>query len=348
MPVSKEEFFQLLEKYVKRQCTPQEEFMVNQWYEAIQHTSNEPLELTSELETKLWKVIEGKTKLGHQSNIKYLVTEFRDKEKTWNIKWVGIAASILLVGVLGSYLLMPSGLEKRISTIPLAIERTVNLITTKNTDSKIVKPVRLEDGTLVILQPNSEIEYNHPFEATQRRITLTGEAFFEVTRDVTRPFFVYTQGLVTKVLGTSFNIKANVGDRTIVVDVKTGKVAVYKESNIVNRKEYLLTPNQQAVYNREADEILQQLQEDPQVIITEKEINEMKFYEAPATAVFAALEKAYGVELVYDESVFFNCSLTTRLSNEGLYEKLQIICKALGATYEARETKVFIQGKGCE
>ena len=63
---------------------------------------------------------------------------------------------------------------------------------------------------------------------------------------------------------------------------------------------------------------------------------------------FPHSKKAYGVDLVFDETVLLNCTLTTRLGNEGLFERLEIICKALGANYETKETQVFIVGKGCE
>jgi ferric-dicitrate binding protein FerR (iron transport regulator) len=346
MPKSREEFNNLLEKYLKRQCTLEEERLIDQWYEAIHNTSeSDSLEQNSELESKLWEAIDRKTQLRYDSYDEHLTSP---KRVSGFQKLIGIAASLLIIVCAGVYTLTkPLSINNATAHVESGASESNNLII-KNTDSKIVKPVRMDDGSLIVLQPGSEIRYKKAFASDNREVTLSGEAFFEIARDEDHPFFVYSQGLVTRVLGTSFNIKAKPGDKTIVVDVKTGKVAVYKESSRVNEKEYFLTPNQQAIYNRDADEIVQQLQENPQVILTESVINEMKFDEAPAVEVFIALEKAYGVDLVYDDQVFSNCFLTTWLSNDGLYEKLQIICKALGATYETRETKVIIHSKGCE
>lgn len=344
MPKSREEFDSLLEKYLKRQCTVDEQKMMDQWYEAI-GTGAIDFEVNDEVEMKLWKAIEKKTHLDSEPVIKQLV---QAKRKVSYSALIGVAASISIIILAGIYFLIPTSSSKGLIALVHPIEKESGIVIIKNTDSKVVRPVQLEDGSLVILQPNSEIQYARSFANDHREVTLKGEAFFEITRDVNHPFLVHAEGLVTKVLGTSFNIKAKPADNTIVVDVKTGKVAVFRENNTVHKKQYFLTPNQQVVYDRDADVVLHQLQENPQIIISEKEINEMKFDEAPATEVFDALIKAYGVDLIYDKTVFSNCSLTTHLSNEGLYEKLQIICKALGATYETKETKVLIQGKGCE
>jgi transmembrane sensor len=346
MPKSREEFNKLLDKYIKRQCTLEEEKLIDQWYEAIQNTSDSDfLDQNNQLENKLRKAINQKIELENNSNGEYIIS---DKRGVSFRRLIGIAASLLLILLAGLYSFnKPLSINNSTSHIESGVSESGNLII-KNTDSKMVKPVRMDDGSLIVLQPGSEIRYKKDFTSNQREVTLSGEAFFEIARDEARPFFVYSQGLVTRVLGTSFNIKAKPQDKTIVVDVKTGRVAVYKESSRVDEKEYFLTPNQQAIYNRDADEIVQQLQENPQVIITESAINEMKFDDASAVDVFIALEKAYGVDLIYDDEVFLKCSLTTRLSNDGLYEKLQIICKALGATYEIKETKVYIHSKGCE
>lgn len=347
MQLSRKEFDKLLEKYIQKKCTPGEQILIERWYKAIGNASGNYQEEThNHREEKIWKAIQEKTRLIEAPPFKQMAL----KKKMRRSSLVGIAASVFIVALAGIYL---SGSSILSDVLP-AFDRfkrndlKSTIISIRNTDSKIVKPVRLNDGSLVVLQPNSEIKCAQPFADGSREVTLTGEAFFEVTRDTLHPFFVYSQALVTQVLGTSFNIKARPEDKTIIVDVKTGRVAVYTKSNKELKNEYVLMPNQQAIYNCEAGQIVQQLQESPQIIIAEKEISEMKFDEAPASVVFEALEKAYGVDLIYDEAVFVNCTLTTQLSNEGLYEKLKIICKALGAVYETKETQIFIEGKGCD
>jgi transmembrane sensor len=345
--MTQKEFNSLLGKYLKRQCTPEEEKLIDHWYDTLgRGTDHDLSEPTDETGARLWQQISASTNADHKTPVRQIQPE-NNTQINW--KWVGIAASVSLFIMTGLFFRFQSS-QQLIPTIE-AISMSGQLAEAQliqNTDTKMVKPIRLDDGSLVVLQPNSSIQILNSLKSNQREVKLTGEAFFEITRDEKRPFLVYTQGLVTKVLGTSFNIKARQEDNTIVVDVKTGKVAVFLENNTANKTKFFLTPNQQVIYNRDSDRIVQRLQENPQVIITEEEINEMKFDEAPVSQIFEAIEKAYGIDLVYDSETFIKCQLTTRLSNEGLYERLQIICKALGTTYETVGTQVYIQGADCE
>ncbi|MEX0313544.1 MAG: FecR family protein [Allomuricauda sp.] len=84
--------------------------------------------------------------------------------------------------------------------------------------------VTLPDGYTVFLNNNSRISYASKF-TNEREIFLEGEAFFEVKKDPTKPFLVNSNGLVTKALGTSFNIKAHRGKK-VEVGLVTGKISV--------------------------------------------------------------------------------------------------------------------------
>lgn len=84
--------------------------------------------------------------------------------------------------------------------------------------------ITLPDGSTVYLNNNSKVSYSSSFEE-KREIFLEGEAFFEVEKDPTRPFVVNSNGLLTKALGTSFNIKAHNGKK-VEVGLVTGKIQV--------------------------------------------------------------------------------------------------------------------------
>lgn len=93
------------------------------------------------------------------------------------------------------------------------------------TSTAEVRPVRLDDGSVVLLGPDSAIAVSHG-NATRDLRLLKGEAFFEVAPDPRRPFSVLTQGVKTTVLGTSFNVRlardgAEVAVRTGIVRVAT-------------------------------------------------------------------------------------------------------------------------------
>jgi hypothetical protein len=73
----------------------------------------------------------------------------------------------------------------------------------------------------------------------------------------------------------------------------------------------------------------------------------MRFEEAPVAEIFKALEKAYGVNIEFDELIFSSCELTTVVADEGLYSRLDIICDAIGTSYTLHEDRIVISGTGC-
>jgi transmembrane sensor len=64
--------------------------------------------------------------------------------------------------------------------------------------------------------------------------------------------------------------------------------------------------------------------------------------------VFARLEKAYGLSIVYDKAVLKNCQLTVPMTDEPFFTKLDIICQTIGASYKVEGTQVVITGAGCD
>lgn len=97
---------------------------------------------------------------------------------------------------------------------------TVNLTAHNNIESET-----LEDGSKITLNENSILTYPNQFEDNERRVNLKGEAFFNIERDEKKPFIIdLPNNSYVKVLGTSFNIKANDEDSITTVFVNTGKV----------------------------------------------------------------------------------------------------------------------------
>ncbi|GAB3913357.1 FecR family protein [Larkinella knui] len=215
--------------------------------------------------------------------------------------------------------------------------------------------VLLDDGSSVLLQPNSRISFPKQFNQHDRReVYLTGEAFFEVAKNPEKPFFVYADNLITKVLGTSFTVRANGKDQVNVI-VKTGKVSVFtrNDHNRVEKQQsrqligLVLTPNQRALFHREDGRLLRSLVEAPELLDLPIQQPIFEFTSTPIAAVFRTLEKAYGVEIVYDAEVMKNCYLTASLDDEPLFEKLNLICGTLDAHYEQMDAKILISSKGC-
>ena len=223
-----------------------------------------------------------------------------------------------------------------------------NFVNTTNLTQVIVLP----DSSKVAIEPESKLKFSSLFNKTKREVYLEGEAFFQVTHNAKVPFFVHANEVTTKVLGTSFIIKAIKYEREITVVVKTGKVSVFaspkKEEDSLAVKEIILTPNQQITYDKEEKEISKTLVKKPQAILPVEEVRRMRFEEAPVTEIFKALEKLYGVEIDFDEALFSNCRLTTVISKDDLYGRLDIICNVIGTSYTLHEDRIVIRGAGCK
>ncbi len=259
--------------------------------------------------------------------------------QTWKI-----AASVALLLVAGwAAKMYVSDARTMIETIA----NTTDWVEAVN-DASQQMHLQLADGSQVWLEKNGKLRYQKDFSGTMREVYLTGEAFFDVTKNPNKPFVVYANGLVTKVLGTSFRVKAQTNAPTVTVDVKTGVVSVYaQQSDPVQAKPMVLLPNQKAVFQRENAALNKTLVEKPTIVLPKQEVQRFMFEDASAMAVFGALEKSYGVKVIYDEAAFKKCTLTISLDDEDLFQKLEVICKVLDAKYEVIETQIIISGKGC-
>ncbi len=219
------------------------------------------------------------------------------------------------------------------------------------------KELKLADGSVILLQPNSSLSYGDDFNGTVREVVLEGEAFFDIARNPGKPFIVFANQVVTKVLGTSFTIKAYEKESDITVAVRTGRVSVQSREAFDRGEKHdspdlpglILTPNQQAVYVKKEEQLRKTLVEQPLPVAGQKAAGiSFNFENKPLSEVFATLSRAYGVEIIYDEEIFGSCSLTVGLEDESLFEKLKIICKTIDATYQVIDTRVLISGKGCK
>ncbi|PWJ58070.1 uncharacterized protein DUF4974 [Dyadobacter jejuensis] len=209
--------------------------------------------------------------------------------------------------------------------------------------------IKLADGSQVYLHQNSTLKYPKNFaEAPLRQVTLEGMARFDIHKDPSRPFLVYAQGLVTKVLGTSFIVKAPKGDTKVTVSVNSGKVSLYskREESKAAENGIVLTPNQQAVFETKTTTFAKSVVDHPEVL---DKVAPPSFYfnNESAVNIFKSIEQAYGIDILYDEELMSRCKLNLDISQEDLYQKLNIVCKVLNARFEMIDAKIIIYSPGC-
>ncbi|RCR71457.1 FecR family protein [Larkinella punicea] len=269
-------------------------------------------------------------------------------------KWLSVASIVLVLGWIGWTKYAKSPAITYRTLINTVKEGTGEIYEKENlTNGPIL--VNLPDKSSVILQPQSRISYSPKlFNNRKREIVLVGEAFFEVQKNPEKPFFVYTRGLITKVLGTSFLVKTQAEFSEVVV--KTGKVEVFLHSD--KNKEKKMTSNQLEGLVLKEDE---RINTDPNQHSLNKPLTVDKtnlklpiqslsfnFDETAAITVIETLNKAYHANIVYDSTRLSSCKLTAHLSDEPLLQKIELICIALEASYVENDGRILIKSNGCK
>ena len=225
----------------------------------------------------------------------------------------------------------------------------------KNNPSSHPLRFQLEDSTVVVLQPGALLRYPAHFGAARRETFLKGEAFFTVSKQAGRPFFVYCNNLVTHVLGTSFNIRPDKRRKLVEVTVRTGRVQVYESSDAEHHKKIngvILTPNQKVVYREEEKQFTATIVNNPLPLAQETgqapdTRSSFVYEDASLRTVIGSLEKAYGIEMIVENEALYTCLFTGDLSRQDLYTKLDILCQSVKASYQIAGTRILIEGQGC-
>ena len=260
------------------------------------------------------------------------------------------ACFVLAAGywVYSSQLSRPSVYQQQIATLAQPTIEKSNLST------KLLR-IRLIDGTVVVLSPQSQLRYPTNYGQQNRIVYLQGEATFDVVKDTQMPFLVYAGEVVTKVLGTKFLVRSFERDPKVTVTVQKGQVSVFKGQPMTDKRTLdktvqgvLLQPNQQAVFSRETETFTKTLVSVPQRIDTPQTVPvNFVFSETPVTTVFDKLKNAYGINIIYNADVLKDCQLTASLTDESLFQKLDIIVQSIDASYEVVEGQIVITAKGC-
>ena len=163
------------------------------------------------------------------------------KRKAFTISpWIYVAAMVVIVFFCGT-IAFQSG--KRV------LQNQLTQITVEAPYGSKTK-LYLPDGTLVWLNAGSKMSYAQDFGINERSLNLSGEAYFEVTRNEEIPFKVHTEELDVKVLGTKFNFRNYKDDLEAKVCLLEGKVALN-----TRQKETILHPDQQALLDKKTGKL---------------------------------------------------------------------------------------------
>ncbi|MEY8590028.1 FecR domain-containing protein [Butyricimonas hominis] len=194
----------------------------------------------------------------------------------------------------------------------------------------------LVDGTTVILNSETRMRFPNTFVGTERKIFLSGEAYFDVARDENRPFLVEFQGGKVKVLGTRFNVQAYLGQNTFATLV-SGKVEISS-----GRDSVVLHPGELCEISS-VDRMLSVREADMMSVLAWKN-GEFVFKDASLEQIVRALSRWYDTEIEYDALELQDMKFHIYMDRaKTLEEALQVISRMGEVTYEIVGGKVIIK-----
>lgn len=202
--------------------------------------------------------------------------------------------------------------------------------------------ISLPDGTTAILNSNSKLDYPPVFSGNNRDVYLTGEAYFDVQEQAGQPFVVHTGKVVTKVLGTRFNIRNYPGEPDVVVTVASGKVQVSGKEKMLG----ILARNGQLTVNKQSGAAIQREVDVHQVIAWKRQ--NLFFKNMTLGEAVAVLNDHYGVTILFRNNDLRHCRFTgTFLSDSKLEQVLDVITTVTDIRWEKEKDTIWLDGDGC-
>jgi ferric-dicitrate binding protein FerR (iron transport regulator) len=349
MTKSQSEFRDLLHRYQRGECTPAEKQRLATWYRQL--GPDQSLNLTpaekEDLMATVWQRITDQTTAVSASASR---APARTGWTSWpaSTRWAAAAALVLSASILSAQLgYTPLPWSRLVLQAPTARRETTPKQWQVYTNTSAYETrISLPDGSAVTLAPASTLKYSLALQGSRRVAYLRGQALFDVFHDKQHPFLVFTDKVVTCVLGTSFDVEAYADRADVQVRVRTGavRVSAREADTDSTAASVVVLPNQQAVYYPAHHQLRRDLVAQPALLAPQSFV----FADRPVAEVLTTLAKAYQVDIVYDAVALRSCTLNLTLGKEPLFEKLNIICETLGATYEKADGRILFHSRPCQ
>lgn len=268
-----------------------------------------------------------------------------------------MAASLLIILSLGGWWFWSAGSS---TTKNELASREVK--TPKGSQSYLTLP----DGTEVWLNANSKIVYDEDFNEADRKVQLTGEAYFNVAKNENKPFTIQAGGLKVKVLGTVFNLRCYPDEDNIETTLISGSVAITIDDNPGNTNTIQMKPGEKlSVHNRintasittrritdslDTAEIpillLSKIRVDPldsTLLDAAWKEGKLVFDGEDFGKVASKLEKWYNVTVVVENENLYNTSFTGVFGKKSLIKVLNALQATGKITYRQENDTVYVR-----
>ena len=239
---------------------------------------------------------------------KYDILKLYDQRREKRNKWFWYAAASVVLFM--SLFLFLKWRNEQIRKQKVANSEPTQKFIKKEVGKGQKLTITFQDGTRVKLNSESHIIFPETFSRKKRVVTLSGEAFFEVSHYDNWPFIVKTKNVQTIVLGTAFNISSYPEDPFVKIALVEGSVSIKTE----NQKPVNLTPDKMAKIN--TDGISVTAIDIPKV--TAWKDNKIVFDRASFDEVQTTLERWYNVKFIYRNKPVFKGGYTGEFKNLSL------------------------------
>ena len=268
---------------------------------------------------KAWQSIQQKIALENEK-----ITS--SPKKTSSKVWIYRAAAIFVVALFATWFLIKNNADNELVTI-----------STQNNKQTVV----LSDGSTVVLNSNSILTYPKKFNAKERKVTLSGEGFFDVVKNPNQPYIIEHKDFNIKVLGTSFNVLAYESDTQAVVTVVSGKVMFdAKQGNSI-----ALSKDDVGILNKSKKQIEKTINYNLNFLTWKTK--KIEFKNTNFKDVCETLKKHFSVNFSVKNPAVFNCKFTGYFENPTLNDVITVLEKTLNLKAEINGKEVFVDGAGC-
>lgn len=316
---------ELYQRFVQGACNEQEEL------EVLQHFREHPEAMEEYLQTEDWEAFQpsGRLHPAVTNNVLNRISQriFHHRRRKYVIRT--IAAAALLTGIAVLVWIQSGRMPQPLAQAPVKDKGdTITYRQYRNSTASTLR-LTLEDGSVVRLQPGSNIRYRQQFDSSKRDIWLSGSARFDVAGDSRRPFTVYAGATATTALGTSFGVAADSIACKVTVKLYSGKVVVrqYGMPAGTFADRYLL-PGDELVYNTRTGHPVVHNAVKRTTGRRLKSAGEktgtspLAFRRQPLGAVLAMLEQHYGIQITYNRKDVAGIRVTAEFSDTDTPEQI--------------------------
>ncbi|ADF52086.1 anti-FecI sigma factor, FecR [Zunongwangia profunda SM-A87] len=197
----------------------------------------------------------------------------------------------------------------------------------------------LADSTIVHLNSGASLKFPVAFNGRNRKVVLTGEAFFEVTKDSTKPFIVESNKIAVEVLGTKFNMSDYSSDTTSEVVLVEGAVKMQEKESV---KDQILHPGEKGTFNQNS-KTLQKEKVDTE-LYTSWIYGKLIFRNKSFDEIFKSLERKFNVEFVIENKPLEKSEFNATFDKDVSLEKMLFYFeKAYDIQYTVKNNKIIIK-----